>query len=52
MFYIDAGDEGLIWICEWCHAGEPALEAERRNAWRAAWWKGRAWQRPRAAGGL
>ena len=36
MLLIDAGDEGLIVICEWCHAGEPVLEAERRNAWRAA----------------
>jgi hypothetical protein len=36
MLYIDAGDEGPIWICEWCHSGEPVLEAERRNAWRAA----------------
>jgi hypothetical protein len=25
MLYIAAGDEGLIWICEWCHAGEPVL---------------------------
>jgi len=36
MLSIDAGDEGLILICEWCYAGEPVLEAERRNAWRAA----------------
>ena len=36
MLYIAAGDEGLIWICEWCHAGEQVLGAERRTAWRAA----------------
>jgi hypothetical protein len=32
MLYVDAGDVGLIVICEWCHAGEPVLEAERRSA--------------------
>jgi hypothetical protein len=36
MLYIDAADEGRIWVCERCHAGEPVLEAEKRNAWRAA----------------
>jgi len=37
MLYIDGADEGRIWVCGQCHAGEPILKAERRNAWRAAY---------------
>jgi hypothetical protein len=41
MLEIDAGDEGLIWVCDWCHAGEPVLGKTER-----------AVLGPRSSGGL